>query len=102
MKQDVAVKSKGLSTKRILSKLKISKRYTLTSVSVLNPFRGLTGLLRGSFAWKEIDMAKETKERTIKVRNWLAVHAFNRKGGPICNSKKKGNKSFCRGKVKDL
>ena len=47
-------------------------------------------------------MDRKTKEKPIKVRNWLAVHAFNRKGGPICNSKKESNKSFCRGRVKDL
>jgi|TARA_R110000737_G_scaffold222438_1_gene237706 hypothetical protein len=38
---------------------------------------------------------KKTKLKP-KSRNWLAVHAFNRKGGPMKNRKKEANKRACR------
>jgi len=42
---------------------------------------------------------KKKKTRTPKPRNWLAVHAFNRKGGAMRDKKKQINKTACRGKV---
>jgi lauroyl/myristoyl acyltransferase len=38
------------------------------------------------------------KPKTPKARNWLAVHARNRRGGPMVDRKKKANKLFCRTK----
>ena len=38
------------------------------------------------------------KER--RRRNWLAVHAHNRKAGAMVDRKKKANKKACRGQVK--
>ena len=40
------------------------------------------------------------KTNAPKPRNWLAVHAFNRKGGPMKNKKKIANKRLCRKKVR--
>ena len=53
---------------------------------------------------KEVDMAKknESKEqerRRIAARNWLAIHAHNRKGGPMKDRKKAANKRACRGRA---
>jgi len=50
-------------------------------------------------------MARKGKGKTkepqrITGRNWLAVHAHQRKGGPMKNRKKQANKHACRGKVK--
>jgi hypothetical protein len=38
------------------------------------------------------------KPKTPKARNWLAVHAHNRQGGPMVDRKKKANKLLCRTK----
>ena len=35
-----------------------------------------------------------------KARNWLAVHAHNRRAGTHTDRKKRANKRACRGKVK--
>ena len=44
-------------------------------------------------------MAKKKKARAVKVRNWLAIHAFHRSGGGNHgDAKKRHSKSFCRGK----
>ncbi len=46
-------------------------------------------------------MAKK-KNKIPKVRNWLAVHAFQRSGnGSHGDLRKKRSKTLCRGKVKD-
>ena len=39
------------------------------------------------------------KNKKIKTRNWLAVDAWNRRGGPHEDKKKKKSKKACRGKV---
>ena len=43
-------------------------------------------------------MAKQKIKRS-KSRNWLAVHAWNRKGGCMLNKKKTANKFACRKRV---
>jgi len=43
---------------------------------------------------------KRKKSNTPKPRNWLAIHAFNRKGGAMKNKKKIANKTLCRKKVR--
>jgi len=43
-------------------------------------------------------MAKK-KIKTIKPRNWLALHARRRRGGPMKDRKKAANKKACRGRV---
>ena len=43
------------------------------------------------------DMKKNKKN---KGRNWLAVHAHNRKAGAMPDKKKQKNKNACRGRVK--
>ncbi len=35
-----------------------------------------------------------------RTRNWLAVHAHNRRAGSHIDRKKRANKRACRGKVK--
>ena len=42
------------------------------------------------------------KKKKIKTRNWLAVHAWNRKGGLHEDKKKKKSRKACRGKVKQF
>ena len=37
----------------------------------------------------------------LKKRNWLAVHAHNRKAGAMPDKKKQKNKKACRGQVKE-
>ena len=44
-------------------------------------------------------MAKK-KTRIPKPRNWLAVHARNRRGGVMTDRKKQANKNLCRKKVR--
>jgi hypothetical protein len=44
-------------------------------------------------------MAKKKKIKTPKARNWLAVHARARRGGPMKDRKKQANKTLCRKKV---
>ena len=43
--------------------------------------------------------SKAQERRRIATRNWLAVHAHRRKGGPMKNRKKAENKKACRGRV---
>ena len=46
-------------------------------------------------------MAKK-KNKTLKTRNWLAVHAFQRSGaGKHIDKKKKTNKNPCRGRINE-
>ncbi len=44
-------------------------------------------------------MAKK-KIKTIKPRNWLALHARQRRGGPMKDRKKAADKKACRGRVR--
>jgi hypothetical protein len=44
---------------------------------------------------------KKKEDQPKKDRNWLAVHAHNRKGGAHVDRKKQRNKRKCRGKVKN-
>jgi hypothetical protein len=41
--------------------------------------------------------SKAQEQRRIAARNWLAIHAHNRKGGPMKDRKKAANKKACRG-----
>ena len=46
-------------------------------------------------------MKKNKKIKTLKSRNWLAVHAFQRSGAGRHKDKKKHAKKYaCRGKIK--
>lgn len=38
--------------------------------------------------------------KRTKTRNWLAVHAHNRRAGRHTDRKKQANKCACRGKVR--
>ena len=44
---------------------------------------------------------KKKQAQAPKQRNWLAVHAHNRKGGAHTDRKKERNKRACRGKVRE-
>ena len=44
--------------------------------------------------------AARAKLKEQRRRNWLAVHAHNRKAGAMVDRKKKANKKACRGQVK--
>ena len=44
---------------------------------------------------------KNKKKQLPKERNWLAVHAHNRKAGAHTDRKKERNKRACRGKVRE-
>lgn len=44
--------------------------------------------------------SKKKKSQIPKVRNWLAVQAFNRKAGPISDKKKERSKKACRKKYR--
>jgi len=44
---------------------------------------------------------KMKKEKKIKTRNWLAVHAHFRKAGSHKDKRKEASKKYCRGKHKD-
>ena len=46
--------------------------------------------------------AARAKLKEQRRRNWLAVHAHNRKGGAHVDRKKQDNKSKCRGRHKDV
>ena len=46
-------------------------------------------------------MSKKKKQKKIKERNWLAIHAHNRKGGAHTDRKKQRDKRACRGKVRE-
>jgi len=50
---------------------------------------------------KKRQKKKNKKKAPPKQRNWLAVHAHNRKGGAHVDRKKEDNKSKCRGRHKD-
>ena len=41
------------------------------------------------------------KPQPKKERNWLAIHAHNRKGGAHTDRKKERNKKACRGRHKE-
>jgi hypothetical protein len=43
--------------------------------------------------------SKAQERRQAQTRNWLAVHAHHRKGGPMKDRKKEDNKKACRGRV---
>lgn len=43
-------------------------------------------------------MKKRKKKSVVKVRNWLAIHAWNRKAGPHKNKKKEASRKACRRK----
>lgn len=49
-------------------------------------------------------MGKKKKKSQVKEdpkgRNWLAVHAFNRKGGAMKDRKKEASKKACRKKYR--
>ena len=49
---------------------------------------------------KNKNTSKAQERRRIAARNWLAVHAHQRKGGPMKNRKKEANKKACRGRVR--
>jgi hypothetical protein len=51
---------------------------------------------------KKRQKKKNDKKAPPKQRNWLAVHAHNRKGGAHVDRKKQDNKSKCRGRHKDV
>ena len=44
---------------------------------------------------------KKKQAQAPKERNWLAVHAHNRKGGAHTDRKKERNKKACRGRHKE-
>ncbi len=44
--------------------------------------------------------SKAQERRRIAARNWLAVHAHQRKGGPMRDKKKQEQKKACRGRVR--
>jgi len=43
--------------------------------------------------------SKAQERRHAQTRNWLAVHAHQRKGGPMKDRKKEANKKACRARV---
>ena len=42
---------------------------------------------------------QKVRKAVKRARNWLAVHAHNRRGGTHTDRKKRANKKACRGKV---
>ena len=44
--------------------------------------------------------SKAQERRRIAQRNWLAVHAHQRKGGPMKDRKKEADKKVCRKKIR--
>jgi hypothetical protein len=48
---------------------------------------------------KSKNSSKSQERRRIAVRNWLAVHAHQRKGGAMKDRKKEANKNACRKRV---
>jgi len=40
------------------------------------------------------------KNKAPKARNWLAVHAHARRGGPMKDRKKAASKKACRGRIR--
>jgi hypothetical protein len=49
---------------------------------------------------KEKFSSRAQERRRIAARNWLAVHAHQRKGGPMKNRKKEADKKACRQKIR--
>ncbi len=45
---------------------------------------------------KKKTSSKAQERRRIAARNWLAVHAHQRKGGAMKDRKKEANKNACR------
>ena len=48
---------------------------------------------------KKNNASKAQERRRVAARNWLAVHAHQRKGGPMKDRKKEANKKACRARV---
>ena len=48
---------------------------------------------------KSKNSSKSQERRRITARNWLAVHAHQRKGGAMKDRKKEANKNACRKRV---
>lgn len=46
-------------------------------------------------------MKKDKNSKKNKGRNWLAVHAHNRRAGAMPDKKKQQNKNACRVQVKE-
>ena len=44
--------------------------------------------------------SKAQERRRIAARNWLAIQAHQRKGGPMQDRKKEADKNACRKKVR--
>jgi len=44
--------------------------------------------------------SKAQERRRTAARNWLAVHAHQRKGGPMKDRKKEADKKACRKKIR--
>lgn len=49
---------------------------------------------------KEKGTSKAQERRRIATRNWLAVHAHQRKGGAMKDRKKEADKKACRKRVR--
>ena len=49
---------------------------------------------------KEKFSSRAQERRRIATRNWLAVHAHRRKGGPMKDRKKEADKKVCRKKIR--
>ena len=52
------------------------------------------------FVPRESTQVKESTMAKLKKRNWIAVHAHNRKAGAMPDKKKQQNKKACRGQAK--
>jgi hypothetical protein len=50
---------------------------------------------------KKTFVSKAQERRHIAARNWLAVHAHNRKGGAMPDRKKEANKRACRKRINE-
>jgi hypothetical protein len=50
---------------------------------------------------KKTFVSKAQERRHIAARNWLAIHAHNRKGGPMQDRKKEANKNACRKRISE-
>ena len=57
-------------------------------------------MLRGVVMEKEKFSSRAQERRRIAARNWLAVHAHQRKGGPMKDRKKEADKKACRQKIR--
>jgi len=50
---------------------------------------------------KKRAVSKAQERRRIASRNWLAIHAHNRKGGAMPDRKKESNKNACRKRISE-